>query len=290
MENNRLAINTNSISTLLPDVSHKVILNSARIGLIAFSLSLVSACSTFNNMAALNSGADDALTSQDIAAYAAKQDEVYQSLLRLAGLPDQPATTEEWNQFIMAGVQYANQKCESYLDAVNWAKQGSQRDSNLIGQTGAFTSSVLGIAKASARELAFTAAAFGYTQAGFNTFNADMLAGLEPSSTRNLVHSLQQQYVEQVNANQYTNRVGAFNALQGYIRLCLPGNIAAEANNAVRGAKPLNKAMSGSINQAPYISVDANSNASNALPLDNSLPPANTMNTFPNDPMTPAVP
>lgn len=273
MKNNGLAIKTPSITTLSPIKIHSYILNIGRIGLIGTSLTLMSACSSVGHMAALNNGADESLTSQDIAAYAAKQDEVYQALLRLAGLPDQPATTEEWNQFIMAGVQYSNQKCESYLDAVNWVKQGSQRDSQLIGQTGLFTNSVLGIAKASARELALTAAAFGYTQTGFNSFNADMLAGLEPSTTRNLVHNLQQQYVEQLSSNQYTNRVGAFNALQGYIRLCLPGNIAAEANNAVRGAKPNNKAMSSSINQAPYISVEGNTPLNDAtLPTPNVSP------------------
>ena len=252
--------------------------NSLTIGLVAAALAS-SGCSTFNNMSALNDGADDALTSQDIANYAAKQDEVYQSLLRLAGLPDQPATTDEWNQFIMAGVQYSNQKCESYLDAVDWAKRGSQRESNLIGQTGLFTNGVLGIAQASARELALTAAAFGYTQTAFNTFNSDVLAGIEASTARNLVHNLQQQYVEQLNTNQYTNRVGAFNALQGYIRLCLPGNIAAEANNAVRSAKPFNKALSGSINQAPYISAETSTNT--AVATDASLAaPAVPLNPY----------
>ena len=277
MKNNGLANNTKSISILLPMITQSKTLNISRIGLIGISLALMSGCSSFNNMSALNSGANESLTSADIAAYTAKQEEVYQSLLRLAGLPDQPATTEEWNQFIMAGVQYSNQKCESYLDAVNWVKQGSQRDSNLIGQTGLFTNGVLGIAKASARELALTAAAFGYTQTGFNTFNADMLAGLEPSTTRNLVHNLQQQYLEQLNTNQYTNRVGAFNALQGYIRLCLPGNIAAEANNAVRGAKLNNKTLSGSINQAPYISAETNASP---VAIDNGLLPAAPNNPY----------
>ena len=222
------------------------------------SLSGMTGCSTLNHMDALNGGSDANMNSEDVAAYAANQDAVYQSLLTLAGLPDQPASTDDWNQVIMAGVQYSNQKCENYLDAMNWSKQGRQRDSSLLGQSGSFTNGVMGIAKASARELALTAAAFGYARAGFDTLNEDALAGLEASSVRNLVHTMQQQYVERLHANQYTNRVGAFNALQGYIRLCMPGNIAAEANQAVRSAKATDQStMSSNINIAPTISLSA---------------------------------
>jgi hypothetical protein len=224
---------------------------------LIISLSSITGCSTLNNMDALNTSSDTTMNSDDIAAYAANQDAVYQSLLTLAGLPDQPASTEDWNQLIMAGVQYSNQKCENYLDAVNWSKQGSQRESSLLGQSGTFTNGIMGIAKASARELALTAAAFGYARAGFDTVNEDVLAGLEASSVRNLVHTMQQQYVERIQANQYTNRVGAFNALQGYIRLCMPGNIAAEANQAVRSANAVDQSALNSINLAPAISLHA---------------------------------
>ena len=221
------------------------------------SLSGVTGCSALNHMNALNGGMDATMSSNEIAAYAANQEAVYQALLTLAGLPDQPASTEEWNQLIMAGVQYSNQKCENYLDAVNWSKQGSQRESSLLGQSGSFTNGIMGISKASARELALTAAAFGYARAGFDTLNEDVLAGLEASSVRTVVHTMQQQYVERIHANQYTNRVGAFNALQGYIRLCMPGNIAAEANQAVRSAKAVDQSGMGGINMAPSISLNA---------------------------------
>lgn len=274
MEHNRLVNGFNHSSYISVPISAGMHLG--RLSTLLLGLTVISACSTLDHMDNLTSSADTALTARDIAIYTAKQDEVYQSLLRLASLPDPPSASGEWNQFILAGVQYANQKCEKYLDAVNWAKQGIQRENQLIGQTGMLVNGVLGIAKASARELALTAAAFGYTQAGFANFNADMLAGLEPSTTRNLVHNLQQQYLEQINSNQYTNRVGAFNALQGYIRLCLPGNIAAEANNAVRGMKPSSKSINA--NQAPLVTMDTMNN----LALGSDIAATNPlMNTAP---------
>lgn len=207
-------------------------------GLLMISLSGLAGCSSLDNMRALNSNTTStALNASEIADYAANQEAVYQALLSLAGLPGQPVTTDEWGQVIMAGVQYSNQKCENYLEAVDWAKQGRQRDSNLLSQVGTFTNGVMGITEASARDLALTAAAFGSTSVGFNTLTQDPLAGLESSAVRSVVHTAQQQYVQNLDFNQYTNRISAFNALQGYIRLCMPGNIAAEANQAVRNTK-----------------------------------------------------
>lgn len=206
-------------------------------GLLMISLSGLAGCSSLNNMSALNNNTmSKTLSADEIANYATNQEAVYQALLSLAGLPGHPTTTDEWGQVIMAGVQYSNQKCESYLEAVDWAKQGRQRDSSLLGQMGTFTSGVMGITDASARDLALTAAAFGSANTGFNTWNQDALAGLEASAVRSVVHTMQEQYVQNLNFNQYTNRISAFNALQGYIRLCMPGNIAAEANQAVRRA------------------------------------------------------
>lgn len=207
-------------------------------GLLVLSLSGLPGCSSLDNTSALNNNTTStALSADEIADYAANQEAVYQALLSLAGLPGQPATTDEWGQVIMAGVQYSNQKCENYLEAVDWAKQGRQRDSNLLGQMGTFANGVMGVTESSARDLALTAAAFGSTNVGFNTLNQDPLAGLEASAVRSVVRTAQQQYVQNLDFNQYTNRISAFNALQGYIRLCMPGNIAAEANQAVRNTK-----------------------------------------------------
>lgn len=227
-------------------------------------------CSTLNNMGDLSAGADPGINAQDIADYANNQEAVYQALLALAGLPEQPATTDEWHQFIMAGVQYSNQKCENYLDALQWANNGRHRDSSLLGQGGTFTNNVMGIAKASARELALTAAAFGYVQSTFDTMNSERLSGLEVSSIRKLVREMQQQYLGNLDTTQYTHRVGAFNALQGYVRLCLPGTIGAEANNAVRGAKPVSKAGGSGLNTAPYVSMEAQENTAVGV-QDNAL-------------------
>lgn len=138
------------------------------------------------------------LDPQDLNAYVSNQDGVYQALLKLAALPDAPASPAEWKQFILAGVQYTNQHCETRL------------------VSGRGTSATL--------------------------------------AARNAVHALQQQFVEKLQANQYTHRVAAFSALQGYASLCLPGNIEAASAGNVRVVQPASP-DTGSLNAIPYVIV-----------------------------------
>ncbi len=142
-------------------------------------------------------GSDDAasINPNRLQTYANSQENVYGGLVKLAALSGDPATPDEWNQFIMAGVQYANQRCEQDLNEVE------------------------------ARGI---------------------------SVDRNLVHSLQRQYVEKLSANRYTHRTGAFNALQGYVNLCSEGNIRALANGSARVAQP-GQSQDGGLNLVPYV-------------------------------------
>ncbi|UJS22743.1 hypothetical protein [Thiothrix winogradskyi] len=131
--------------------------------------------------------------------YVRNQDDVYKGLLQLASLAGEPASPAEWNQFIMAGVQYSNQKCEIYL---NSAMKG----------------------------------------------DADIAA-------RYVIHNLQRQYVEKLVANQYSNRVAAFSALQGYGKLCSPNNVQALKTGNARIAQP-GKATDGGVNLVPYVRIE----------------------------------
>ncbi|MFN3786204.1 MAG: hypothetical protein ACK4RS_05130 [Thiothrix sp.] len=134
----------------------------------------------------------------DLRHYVNNQDDVYKGLLSLAALPNDPQTPAEWKQFMMAGVQYANQQCDNYLHK---------------------------------------------TQQGDAALTA-----------RSVVNDLQRQYLEKISANQYTNRPAAFSALQGYIALCSPGNIALASRANARVLQP-NVAQSGGINITPYVSI-----------------------------------
>lgn len=157
---------------------------------LLLSCSFISGCSSLDFLESKDTAS---INPNKLSTYVDSQENVYGGLVKLAALSGDPATTDEWKQFILAGVQYANQRCESYLD-----------------ETGG--------------------------------------AGLD----RNLIHDLQRQYVEKLSANQYTNRTGAFNALQGYISLCSPGNIQALSGGSVRVAQP-GQSQDGGMNLVPYV-------------------------------------
>ncbi|HRJ53391.1 MAG TPA: hypothetical protein PLE99_11535 [Candidatus Thiothrix moscowensis] len=74
---------------------------------------LLSGCSSVNGLL----GSNGSLTAdpQQLADYTANQEGVYQELLKLSGLQAEPVNSAEWQQFILAGVQHANDECEQQL-------------------------------------------------------------------------------------------------------------------------------------------------------------------------------
>lgn len=91
----------------------KITRTSISISLIFFSL-LNSGCSSLSSIIE-NKESYSTINPSELTRYVNNQDDVYKALLKLAALPNDPQTPAEWKQFIMAGVQYANQKCDNYL-------------------------------------------------------------------------------------------------------------------------------------------------------------------------------
>lgn len=159
--------------------------------------SLLTGCSSVPLLGMMDDSPE--INPSNLNAYVSNQDDVYKGLLQLANLANEPATPAEWQQFIMAGVQYSNQKCERYL--------------------------------------------------------SDTLTGNANTTARQTVQDLQRQYVEKLSANQYTNRVAAFSALQGYGKLCSPSNLQTLAAGKARVAQP-GKSTDGGANLVPYVRIE----------------------------------
>lgn len=87
---------------------------SAFIGLILLASFLNTGCSSLDSLMDKDV-AYSTINPAELTRYVNNQDDVYKALLKLAALPNDPQTPAEWKQFIMAGIQYANQKCDSYL-------------------------------------------------------------------------------------------------------------------------------------------------------------------------------
>jgi hypothetical protein len=185
------------------------------------------------------------------------QHAVFDQLLKRAGLcttsddtkcTPPPDGSAEWGKFVEAGFGFIDEQCEQYLDALFWYNRYRNATSQHLALTGGFTSSILGIAEASAKSIAITAAAFGFSSTAFDNLSGTVLFDLDPSAVKNLVDRSRAQYRAAVQARSNnlgketattaiaplaTNRPDAMSLIQGYLSLCLPASIETQVNNAV---------------------------------------------------------
>ena len=86
------------------------------------------------------SGLDPQLDSDDIQKYKENQDEVLKELVQLANLSSEPIDgSENWGKIVDAGLNYVDQKCEDYLDAIFWFDRHRKTTSNQINLIGTAT-------------------------------------------------------------------------------------------------------------------------------------------------------
>jgi hypothetical protein len=166
--------------------------------------------------------------------YRDNQDAVVQNLLALAGQPGavQPINND-WNPVVEAGIQFVQQRCEAYLDAIFWFNRYKNTTVNQINLLGAGTASALGIAQAAARDIALVALAFGITAQSIEILGSSILYKMDPSAVKSLVTASQGVYLRSIRTIRYTTRPAAMQAIQGYLNLCLPPTLEAQVVAAV---------------------------------------------------------
>jgi len=106
-----------------------------------------------------------------------------------------------------------------------------------IGLFGTATAGLMAAAESAAKEVAAAAVLFGLAGSTVENVASNLLYSLDPSSVRTLVKSLQSSY----RANRqpgYTTRAAAMRVIRGYAMLCVPANIEAEVNLAVKKSTP----------------------------------------------------
>jgi hypothetical protein len=174
------------------------------------------------------------LNATDIQYYRANQDVVVQNLLALAGRGGVPESDiNDWSPVVDAGIGFVKQRCEAYLDAIFWFNRYKNTTVNEINLLGAGTASALGIAQASARDIALVALAFGITAQTIEILSSSILYKIDPAAVKSLVDTSQAIYLQSIAGVRYTSRAAAVLALQGYLNLCLPTTLEAQVVAAV---------------------------------------------------------
>ena len=191
-----------------------------------------------------------------VTAYAQDQNAVVEAVSQMAGLKGvEPASSEEWRRFVVAGIQYSDRQCEAYMNALFWANRAKARTTQQFTLAGAATSAILGAVAASAQALTITAVAFGLAGATIENVGSGLLYDIDPSAVRDLVRKLQVNYENALPQTGYKDQSGAFRALQGYIALCLPPSIETQVINSVKTAKADVKSGNADTGAPPIVQI-----------------------------------
>jgi hypothetical protein len=201
---------------------------------------------------------------QEVEAFRKAQDDVLNQLYLSAGLAKDNDTgivkaptddAAEWGKVINAGMDYADQRCEAYMHALFRLNRDKNTAISQIGLVGAATAGILAAVAATAKEVAITAILFGLAASTVENYSSNLLYELEPSSVRTLVRGLQAGYKGALPVPlNYNTRPGAVAVIRGYAALCVPANIEAEVNLAIKKSQPDAKRGVGETGQPPAVS------------------------------------
>jgi|GEM_PF-2407148 len=159
----------------------------------------------------------------------------------------------EWDKIIDAGMEYADERCENYMAALFRINRDKKTIGSEIGLVGTATAGIMAAAKSTAREIALAAIAFGLTASTVDNLSGNLLYDLDPSSVRALVRANQAVYRDKLGKG-YNTRSAAFRAIRNYVVLCVPANIEAEVNMAVKKAVPGSTDGNGPAGKPPEVS------------------------------------
>jgi hypothetical protein len=241
------------------------------IGLLLGALSLLSGCAAYDRSSLAASGPGSDFAAGEATTFREAQDALIIQLAKAAQPPTETATKlaneasktgaqvtfivadkVTWDQVIRAGMDYADVRCESYLHALYRLDRDRKTAVAQTGLLGGATAGVQAALGKAAKEVAIVAILFGLAGSTIDNVASNLLYQLEPSSVRSLVKVQQMQYRANLPAG-YRDRPAAMTALRDYAVLCVPANIEAQVNLAVKKSEPNTKQGDVETGQPPVV-------------------------------------
>lgn len=215
-------------------------------------------CATYRNISQLENGPGTEFSKDELRTWRDNQDKVLAELSLAAGMPSgtNPPTPAQWDEVIRAGMDFADRKCEDYLHALFRLNRDKRTTVSQIGLLGAASAGVLAALDVAARNVALTAIGFGLAASSVENLSSNLLFELDPSSVRSLVKTQQTAYRALLGSG-YASRPAAMTALRGYAMLCVPANIEAEVNLAVKRSQPDTQEAKPREGQPPVVTNNA---------------------------------
>ena len=230
---------------------------------------LIGCTDTAERLRDLN-GLSPQLSSTDIQAYTAQQQSIINSLVSLAKpnattLP--PTGSGDWYIVVVAGADYVDQKCDSYINALFWFNRWRNSAKSGVALTGAATAAAMGVLRSSTQAISLTATAFGLATGLIDIDSNTVLYSIDATALRTVLHKAQNAYRDALATRKadYTGPAFAIQAIQGYLGICLPAGLESLINNSVATASvQANQTASG--NPVPSLTVNPPAATQPALP------------------------
>lgn len=196
----------------------------------------LSGCATYRHGARVDEGPGLEFKAKEIEEFQANQNEVLGRLQAMAGLAGEPQGAD-WDRVIEAGMDFADSKCEAYMHALFRLNRDKKTVNAQISLFSTAAAGLMGMAESAAKEVAAVGVLFGLANSTVDNLASNMLYELEPSSVRTLVKTLQMGFRERLQPG-YSSRPAALRVIRAYAMLCVPANIEAEVNLAVKKSVP----------------------------------------------------
>lgn len=209
-------------------------------------------CATYRNARQVEDGAGLEFKAAELKAFHASQEEILARLIAMAGLGQETAG-QGWDRVIEAGMDFADSKCEAYTHALFRLNRDRKTANAQIGLLGAAAAGLMAAAESAAKEVAGVAVLLGLTSSTVDNLSSNLLYDLDPSSVRTLIKTLQSRYRSNLQPG-YDSRPAALRVIRGYAMLCVPANIEAEVNLAVKGSTPFANQGDPKSGQPPEVS------------------------------------
>ena len=176
-------------------------------------------------------------------------------------IPDQPAATcsdrsfaqAQWVQFVKAGMNDIDQRCDAYLAWLDNRRRSAEPLLRQIGDVGKATGSILDATGVGPHSMNIVGVAFGLAANTFTNVNSRLLLEVNQATVQSVVHKGQEEFR---NRKDYTNtfsRSDAIYHLRSYLRLCMPFTIETDINTTVAIAKRVGP---GSLDNNPLIAPE----------------------------------
>jgi hypothetical protein len=208
---------------------------------VALSLGLT-ACQGGNRWAD-RYGPEPVLVAADVKKSSEELGWVFQYLAQAAGRPwPVEDDTSDWYWITVAGFNYVDEKCDTYLRNVFIRARERDRLKNGITAADKSTGAILSVTDVPKATVAIVAQIFGLGASATSViFDSYLFAG-NPSLVYSTVAKLQKAYRDKVAAEQKASAAvmsgpEAYGRIRGYLQLCMPQTIESKISDLVASAE-----------------------------------------------------